>query len=428
MFVEEQLLETLDLTTIPKRQFVKQTLNRLFLLTFTVMNYFTTPGRIFITCNKRLAPYLAIETAALGYSIEQTLATGVVLTGTMTDCIKLNLHLRCASQVMYSIKSFTCRGPEDLYKVSKQIPWENIIPADGYFSISSTVYHHSIRTDMFANVKVKDAIADRMRDKTGKRPNAGPLLDNTVIFLFWKEEEAELFIDTSGETLAKHGYRKIPGKAPMLEALAAATLLATNWDRQSPFINPMCGSGTLAIEAAMLATNRKPGLFRDNYAFMHVIGYQTDYYLQEKKLLQDAVTEVPGLEVYATDFSEDAINVTKINAGFAGVADYLQLNVCDFAATTVPQGKTGVVMFNPEYGERLGDEAELQATYALIGDFMKQQCKGYTGYIFTGNMDLAKKIGLKASRRIEFYNGKIDCRLLMYELYAGTKQVPSTTA
>jgi len=389
---------------------------------------FTTPGRIFITCNKRLAPYLAIETAELGYSVEQTLPTGVALTGTLQDCIRLNLHLRCASQVMYSIKKFICRGPEDLYKVSKSIAWEDIIPADGYFSISSTVYHHSIRTDMFANVKVKDAIADRMRDKTGKRPNAGPLLDQTVIYLFWKDEEAEFFLDTSGETLAKHGYRKIPGKAPMLEALAAATLLATNWDRKSPFVNPMCGSGTLAIEAAMLATHRKPGLFRDNYAFMHLIGYKPDYYEQEKKLLQDAVKEVEGLEIYATDISDDAINVTKINAGFAGVADYIKLHVCDFRATSVPQEKPGVVMFNPEYGERLGDEIELQETYAAIGDFMKQQCKGYTGYIFTGNLDLAKKIGLKAARRIEFYNGKIDCRLLMYELYAGTKKVPSAVA
>ncbi len=370
---------------------------------------------------------MAVETQALGYTIESTLQTGVALTGTMTDCIRLNLHLRCASQVMYSIKSFTCRGPEDLYKAAKQIPWENIIPEDGYFSISSTVYHHSIRTDMFANVRVKDAIADRMRDKTGKRPNAGPALDKTVIYLFWKDEEAELFIDTSGETLAKHGYRKIPGKAPMLEALAAATLLATNWDRQSPFVNPMCGSGTLAIEAAMLATNRKPGLFRDNYAFMHILGYEDSFYVAEKKLLQDAVTEVPGLAIYASDLSEDAINVTKINAGFAGVAAYLQLSVCDFAATPVPQDIPGVIMFNPEYGERLGDEIELQETYSRIGDFMKQQCKGYTGYIFTGNLELAKKIGLKASRRIEFYNGKIDCRLLMYELYAGTKKQPSAT-
>jgi putative N6-adenine-specific DNA methylase len=156
---------------------------------------------------------------------------------------------------------------------------------DGYFSITSNVDNATINNSLFANVKVKDAIADRFRNRTGQRPNSGPELDKVVIHLYWKEEVAELFVDTSGETLSKHGYRKIPGKAPMLEALAAATLLATKWDRKSPFINPMCGSSTLAIEAALLATHRMPGLFRNNYAFMHLVGFNLEMYeVQRKKL------------------------------------------------------------------------------------------------------------------------------------------------
>ena len=386
------------------------------------MNYFKQRSSIFITCNKRLAPYLKIEVEQLGFTVQQMLATGVLLQGTINDCIQLNLHLRCASQVMYSLQDFICHHPNDLYEAASGIAWEDIIPADGYFSVHSNVYHDTIRTEMFANVKLKDAVVDRIRNKTGKRPDTGALLNHTVLYLFWKEEQAEIFIDTSGETLAKHGYRKIPGKAPMLEALAAATLLATKWNRESPFINPMCGSGTLAIEAAMLATHRKPGLFRSNYAFMHVKGYEAVFYQQQLLLLQQAVTEIKGLKIYASDISEDAIQVTKINAGIAGVAEYIDYFLGDFATTPVPALTGGVVMFNPEYGERLGDEIELQETYARMGDFMKQQCKGYTGYIFTGNMELAKKIGLKASRRIEFYNGKIDCRLLEYELYGGSKE------
>jgi 23S rRNA G2445 N2-methylase RlmL len=349
------------------------------------------------------------------------LSTGIWLNGTMKDCIKLNLNLRTGSLVMYSLKQFACNSPEDLYTAAQQIAWEKIIPEDGYFSVSSNVYHPSITTDLFANVKIKDAIVDRLREKTGKRPDTGPLLDQTVIYLFWKDDQAELFIDTSGETLAKHGYRKIPGKAPMLEALASATLLATKWDKQTPFLNPMCGSGTLAIEAAMLATKRTPGLYRNNYAFMHLLGYEESMFMAEKDLITAQVTERDDLTIIATDISEDAINISKINAGIAGIEKYIQFSVCDFAETPVPE-TPGVVMFNPEYGERLGDEAELEATYARIGDFMKKQCKGYTGYIFTGNLDLAKKIGLKAARRIEFYTGKIDCRLLEYELYAGSKR------
>jgi putative N6-adenine-specific DNA methylase len=248
-----------------------------------------------------------------------------------------------------------------------------------------------------------------------------------VVHLFWREEEAEIFLDTSGETLAKHGYRKIPGKAPMLEALAASTVMATKWDRTSPLINPMCGSSTIAIEAALLATDRRPGLYRDNYSFMHIIGFERSMYEAERKKLEEKIKQPIELKIIATDISEDAINISKINAGAAGVEDLIDFAVCDFEETDIPVEAGGIIFFNPEYGERLGEEKELQETYARIGDFLKKKCKGYTGYIFTGNLELAKKIGLKAKRRIEFYTSKIDCRLLEYELYAGTRRTDIST-
>jgi 23S rRNA G2445 N2-methylase RlmL len=269
---------------------------------------------------------------------------------------------------------------------------------------------------------VKDAIADRFRRETGRRPDSGSELDQAVIHLYWKDDHAEVFIDTSGQTLAKHGYRKIPGKAPMLEALTSATIMASKWDRKSPFINPMCGSGTIAIEAALIATNRKPGLYRENYSFMHFTGYEEKVYKDEFQKVREQVIEVPGLTIVATDISEDAVNISRINAGVAGVEQLIQFGLCDFAETPVPPDGNGVVYFNPEYGERLGEVSELEVTYGRIGDFLKKNCKGYTGYIFTGNLELAKKIGLKASRRIEFYSAKLDCRLLEYELYSGTKR------
>lgn len=387
------------------------------------MQIFDLTNRIIVTCSNRLSPFLQQEIAALGFKPERVFKTGVELKGTLADCIKLNLHLRCASQVLFSISEFTAYNAEDLYKNLIDFEWEDIIAGDGYFSISSNVDNDTINNSLYANVKVKDAIVDRFRDRTGLRPNSGPELDKTVIHLYWKESIAEIFIDTSGETLSKHGYRKIPGKAPMLEALAAATILATKWDRQSPFINPMCGSSTVAIEAALLATNRKPGLYRSNYAFMHLVGFDAALYQQQRQQLEELITEVPGLQIIATDISEDAINISKINAGAAGVADLIEFGLGDFELTTIPEDKAGVIYFNPEYGDRLGVAAELEITYGRMGDFMKKKCKGYTGYIFTGNLELAKKIGLKPSRRIEFYTSKIDCRLFEYELYAGTKRI-----
>lgn len=387
------------------------------------MQVFQSTSKIIITCSNRLSPYLQQEVQELGFIPARVFKTGVELKGSMQDCIKLNLNLRCASQVLFSIKEFTTYNANDLYKTLLDFEWEDIIPADGYFSITSNVDNESINNSLYANVKVKDAIVDRFRERTGLRPNSGPELDKTVIHLYWKEAVAEIFIDTSGETLSKHGYRKIPGKAPMLEALAAATILATKWDRKSPFVNPMCGSSTLAIEAALIATNRRPGLYRSNYAFMHVYGFEKEQYQQQRKRLDEIVTVIPGLTIIATDISEDAINISKINAGAAGVTDLIEFAIGDFETTRIPEDHPGVIYFNPEYGDRLGVAAALEITYGRMGDFLKKKCKGYFGYIFTGNLELAKKIGLKPSRRIEFYTSKIDCRLFEYELYAGTKRV-----
>lgn len=391
------------------------------------MNIFNLKSRIIVTCPNRISPWLSMEVKELGFKTTREFKTGVELQGTLQDCIKLNLQLRCASQVLFSIKEFKANNADELYKVLLQMEWEKIIPADGYFSISSNVSNPTITNQLFANVKVKDAIADRFREKTGSRPDSGAELTGTVVHLYWKEDLAEIFIDTSGETLSKHGYRKIPGKAPMIESLAAATLIASGWNRRSVVINPMCGSGTIAIEAALMATNRHPGLYRNNYSFMHLCEYDEKFYENELSLIEKQVIEVPGLEIIATDISEDAVYVSKVNAGIAGVEELIKFDCCDFAATTIPQENKGIIYFNPEYGDRLGVEAELEQTYARIGDFLKKECKGYMGYIFTGNLELAKKVGLKPKRRIEFYTSKIDCRLLEYELYEGSRQTKPST-
>jgi 23S rRNA G2445 N2-methylase RlmL len=385
------------------------------------MDIFNKQSRVIVTCSKRLAPYLEREVTELGFSTVRVFPTGVELLASVTDCIKLNLNLRCASQVLYSLKEFKANSPEEVYRHVKDFQWDTLLTPDSYFTVTSQAEHPTVNNSMFVNVKVKDAIADQMRAKLGKRANSGPGLDKAVVHLFWRDNRAEVFLDTSGETLSKHGYRKIPGKAPMLESLAAATVMATKWDHKAPFVNPMCGSSTIAIEAVLMATNRRPGLFRTNYAFMHVNGFDEDVYAREYRLLEDQIREVEDLQVIATDLSEDAVSISKVNAGLAGVEKYIQFDVCDFEETKIPE-KPGIVYFNPEYGERLGEVSELEKTYERIGDFMKKKCQGYTGYIFTGNLDLAKKIGLKASRRIEFYTAKLDCRLLEYELYGGTRR------
>ncbi len=384
------------------------------------MAFLPSRSRIIITCSNRLSAYLEQEVRELGYLPTKVFKTGVELMGTFSDSIRLNLNLRCASQVLYQLNSFKARNADALYEFLRTQRWEDLIAADGYFSITSNVSNPTITNNLFANVRVKDAIVDRFRLQKGSRPDSGSALDGIVIHLYWKDEQAEIFLDTSGETLSKHGYRKIPGKAPMLESLAAATILATKWNRNSPFVNPMCGSGTLAIEAALIATNRRPGLFRENYSFMHVNGFDRSNY---KKAISDLERSIipASAKFIATDISSDAVNISKVNASHAGVEELIRFEQCDFAETPVPS-EPGIIYFNPEYGDRLGSEKDLEALYKRMGDFMKTNCQGYLGYIFTGNLELGKKIGLKPARRIEFYTSKIDCRLFEYELYKGSRE------
>lgn len=404
---------------------------------------FQRPGRIVVTCHRGLPPHLEQEIRELGFREAVAFLGGVSLQGTLDDCIGLNLNLRCASQVMYSLRQFRCNGPDDLYRGVRAIPWEEWLDPQGYFTVHGNVVHPSIRSGMFGNVKVKDAIVDRMRKETGARPDSGSEPRGAVVYLFWRNDRAEIFLDTSGETLAKHGYRRIPGPAPMVESLAAATLLAGRWDRRSPFVNPMCGSGTIAIEAALLATGRRPGLYREHYAFMHLLGYRAEVWQAERKRLERAIRVPEGLKIIASDLDPETLAAARINARLALVDELIEFQTCDFAATTIPAlsgpgpeqpsealpagtqafPATGpAVMFNPEYGERLGDELELAATYQRIGDFLKQECGGYFGYVFTGNPALSKKIGLRPKRRIEFATANLDCRLLEFELYAGSRR------
>ena len=392
------------------------------------MQVFHNKSKVIITCNNRLAPYLRQEVLALGYTIERYFLTGVELNITLTECIKLNLNLRCASQILYAIKDFKAITPDDLYEELLKIEWEELIDFSGYFSVTSNVDNPNITTPLFANLKVKDAIVDRIKDKKGLRPNSGSDSNKAVVHLFWRDAEATIFLDTSGETLAKHSYRKIPGKAPMLEALASGVIFSTSWDKDTPFVNPMCGSGTLAIEAALIATNRAPGLLRMNYAFMHILGYDEQAFFAERRILKDQVLKKPELKIIASDMSKDAIDISIRNAKTAGVDTYIDFQVCDFERTQLPEDEKGVIVFNPEYGERLGTHSQLELTYARMGDFLKKDCKGYFGYIFTGNPDLAKRVGLKATKKIEFYNGKLDCRLMEYELYDGSKREPENRA
>jgi 23S rRNA G2445 N2-methylase RlmL len=385
------------------------------------MSFWTKKSRIVITCAKGVPPFLKQEVLSLGFPVLSEGKAEIETEGTMEDTLRLNLLIRTGQRILFLLESFGAKTPDDLYKRISRIPWEDYISEDNYFSVTSSVHSPSIKDSRFANVRCKDAVVDRIRDKRGHRPDTGPQRDRVVVHLYWRGDLCQVFFDTSGEPLSRRGYRKIPLKAPMQETLAAAVVLATGWAGNGNFISPMCGSGTMAIEAAWVALGRAPGLLRSNYGFMHLKGFDESSFKALRRKMRAEAKDGRSGRMIATDVSQQAVEGAKKNAATAGVDRFIEFGVCDFSETPVPEGG-GVVLLNPEYGERMGEIDHLKKTYRRIGDFFKKKCNGYTGYVFTGNPDLAKKVGLRTKKRIPFYNGPIECRLLEYDLYEGSRR------
>ncbi|MDA8172165.1 MAG: hypothetical protein M0Z48_10115 [Nitrospiraceae bacterium] len=377
--------------------------------------------KVLVTCAKGVPPFLKQELLGLGFPVLSETVAGIETEGTIEDTMRLNLYLRTGHRVLFLLTEFTAADADALYHRVSEIPWENYIDENGYFSVASSVDNPTIRDSRYANVKCKDAIADRIRERRARRPDSGPAQDGVVVNLYWKEDRCSLYLDTSGEPLSRRNYRKIPLAAPMQETLAAAVIMATGWNGGGHFINPMCGSGTLAIEAALIALNRAPGLLRGNYGFMHLKGFSEPLWNKLSAEAKKKSRKTPECRLIATDIKREAVEAARKNAAAAGVEHLIEFGVSDYSGSEVPEGG-GIVILNPEYGERMGKVKELEGVYEGVGDFFKQKCKGYTGYLFTGNLDLAKKVGLKAKKRTPFFNGGIECRLLEYELYEGSRK------
>jgi putative N6-adenine-specific DNA methylase len=370
---------------------------------------------ITITTPRGLVKCLAGEVRALGYQVIWEGSSGVKTTGTFFDAMRLNLYLRTGHRVLYLLRRFECRNADDLYREVSLIAWEEIIAADGYLSVVSNVANETINDSRFANLRCKDAIVDRIQKHKGRRPDSGPEQSGTVINCYWNQNSCEVYIDTSGEPLSKRGYRKIPLEAPMQETLAAGIIAAAGWNGNGSFINPMCGSGTIAIEAAFIATKRPPALVRPSFGFMHTLLFDAAAWAQIRTEASASAIKPTG-KIIATDIRPEAVSAAQKNARTAGVETLIEFAVGDILESEVPSG-SGIVMVNPEYGFRLGEDKDLVSTYRAIGKFFKTKCKGYKGAVFTGNSALAGQIGLKAKKRTPFLSGKLECRLYEYDLY-----------
>jgi len=297
-----------------------------------------SPRSILITCPLRFTPWLRIELEQLGYAIEQELKTGIFIRGNFQDCLRLNFYLRTAHRVCLHIGDADGFDAPSLQRAARELPWEAWIPSRGYFSVSAVVENHpSVNHTLFASRVLKDAVVDRIRDIHGHRPDAGGEFHGAALFLHWNDQRASLYIDTTGKPLSNRGYRLMPHKAPLRETLAAAIVMATGYTGETPLVNPMCGSGTLAVEAAMIAAGIFPGHIRKNYAFQHLIPYQPNDWEKILSHCPQPLAKIPP--IIASDWDKKAVEAAQTNAGKALCSHHIQFEHASFEKTTLPSLK-----------------------------------------------------------------------------------------
>lgn len=386
------------------------------------MNW-TAPTTLTVTCGRGCLGALRRELAALGHpGARDFTPTAVGVEGDLREALKLNLWLRSANRVLFEVAAFRVRNPDELYAAASTLPWEEWLAPGAPFHLHGDAEAPGLRDPRFALLRCKDAIADRFVRKTGARPDSQSDPEGAAcIALHWRDGVARLHLDTSGVPLSRRGYRLRPWIAPLRENLAASILLESAWDpAEDAFAGPMCGSGTLAIEAAWMAMRRAPGLHRESYAFQRLRDWPADAWRGLLDAARRRCLPMPAVPIAASDIDPRAVEIARDNAERAGVARHIAFSVRDFRRAEVPRAP-GLVAMNPEYGERMGLEERLGPLYEAIGDDLKSRCTGLRAAIISGNPELAKRIGLRPSRRIPMWNGPIECRLLLYELYSGTR-------
>jgi putative N6-adenine-specific DNA methylase len=375
-----------------------------------------TDEQFFATTAKGVEEVLAAELVRIGCSDVSAESGGVRFGGGLEACYRANLWLRTASRVLMPLAEFPCETPDDLYRGVRQIPWSNYLTPAMTLAVDCNLRDSALTHSGFVALKTKDAIVDELRDRLGTRPSVDTKDPDLRVNVRLFRNSCTLSLDTSGSPLDRRGYRLERHEAPLKENLAAALVEFSGWDGSTPFVDPMCGTGTIVIEAALKGLNAAPGLLRAGFGFQRWPGFDRMLWSRlVKEARQARLAELPA-PVIGSDISHSAIAMAHENARRAGVGELISLGRLPIAEMVPPPGP-GVLVLNPPYGKRLGEEEALKPLYKEIGDVLKQRCKGYTAHLFTGNLQLAKSVGLKATRRIVLYNGPIECRLLKYEMY-----------
>jgi len=377
--------------------------------------------RFFAPCPRGLEAALASEMGAQGAQGVAATDGGVGFAGPIELAYRANLESRLASRILWQVAHGGYRNEDELYALANGVDWKRHFAAERTLRVDVAATRSPLASIEFATLRIKDAICDRFRADSGKRPSIDKRLPEIRAYGYLTERDATLYLDTSGEALFKRGWRRDTEAAPLRENLAAGILALAGWPPDVPLCDPMCGAGTIAIEAALAAADRAPGLQR-TFGFQKLAWYDGPTWQRIRQRAHDRARSAPSAPtIFASDVDRRAVAQCRRNAESAGVAKWIAIDEADVLARRAP-APSGMLIANPPYGVRLDDEASLAAFYPKLGDALKQRYAGWTACLFSGDPRLPKLIGLKPSKRTPLYNGAIECRLFRFEIVAGRPQ------
>lgn len=363
---------------------------------------------------------LAKELSGFGARNVKIARRAVTFEGDLGFMYKANFRSRFALRILKPIKTFVAINEDAYYARIRAFAWEKLIRPDQTFAIRVALNSRTFTHSHFMALKAKDAIADRIRDKVGSRPNVDTDQPDIPIHIFIERELVTISLDSSGDSLHKRGYRQITGQAPLNEVLAAGIVELSEWDTTTPFYDGMCGSGTLAIEAAIKGLNMPPGLFRkQGFAFEKWEDFDVELY---ENIVESSLNRMADikLQIYASDTSANVVPKAKKNIYGAELEDEINVSHSDFFDLK-PVSNRGTLVLNPPYGERM-DKEDIGELYQRLGDAFKQNWQGHSCFVFSGNLGALKKVGLRSTSKIELFNGSIECRLARFDIYQGSKK------
>lgn len=360
------------------------------------------------------------ELIELGAKETEVAYKGVYFKADLQTLYRINYTSRLISRVLAPLVSFPCRSTDYLYQKSKKIHWEDFCSLKKTFSISASVSNSRINNSLYASQCLKDGIADYFRSKNGKRPDVEVVNPDVRFNLHIEKDTATISLDTSGESLHKRGYRLLAGEAPMQETLAAAIIRISKWDGQNTLYDPMCGSGTILCEALMHYCRIPAQTLRKKFGFYNLPEFNRNEWNKVKADSDSNVRPLLKNIIRGSDKSPDAIKIARKNLSRLPYSDAVELSSTSF--DQIKEFESGTLITNPPYGIRLGESEEVQNLYKVFGDFLKTKCAGTSAFIYTGNPELRKFIGLKTTKRIPLDNGKLEGLLLQIDSYKGSKK------